>query len=76
MSRIPCKEVSMMEAHLGITTCDKCGKLMEKGQPVLAIVEGIILEENEMLTFQGSCVRHACHLTCWDGIEEGEETNG
>ena len=31
----------MMEAHLGVTTCDKCQEPMKKGQPVLAITEGI-----------------------------------
>lgn len=30
----------MVEACLGVTTCDKCGKPMEKGQPVLIIAEG------------------------------------
>lgn len=29
-----------MEACLGITTCDKCGKPMKKGQPVLIVAEG------------------------------------
>jgi len=32
------------------------------------------MESNEELTFQGSCVRYACHLNCWDGIEEIEST--
>jgi len=60
----------MMEAHLGVTTCDKCGELMEKGQGVLVIAEGIIAEADEELTFHGSCIRYACHLSCWDGVEE------
>jgi len=62
----------MMEAHLGVTTCDKCGKSMEKGQPILVIAEGSITESREGLTFCGSCVRYACHLDCWDGFEEIE----
>jgi hypothetical protein len=60
----------MMEAHLGVTTCDKCGKLMEKGQPILVIAEGNITESDDELTFQGSCIRYACHLDCWDGVKE------
>ncbi len=59
-----------MEACLGVTTCDKCGKMMERGRPILIIAEGSIAESNGELTFQGSCVRYACHLDCWDGIEE------
>ena len=65
-------EANIMEAHLGVTTCDKCGKPMEKGQPILVIAEGSITESGEELTFQGSCVRYACHLDCWDGFEEIE----
>lgn len=64
------KEANRMEARLGVTTCDKCGKSMEKGQPILVIAEGSITESREELTFQGSCIRYACHLDCWDGFEE------
>lgn len=60
----------MMEAHLGVTTCDKCQEPMTKGQPVLVIAEGNIAESSDNLTFHGSCVRYACHLSCWDGVEE------
>jgi len=60
----------MMEAHLGVITCDKCGELMEKGQNVLVVAEGVILNSDNELDFQGSCVRYACHLGCWDGVEE------
>jgi len=30
--------------------------------------------ENHLIitTFQGSCVRYACHLGCWDSFEEIE----
>jgi len=66
------KEKNGMEACLGVTTCDKCGRPMEKGQPILVIAEGNITESGDALTFQGSCVRYACHLDCWDGVEGGE----
>ena len=60
----------MMEAHLGVTTCDKCQEPMKKGQPVLIIAEGNIAESDDRLAFNGSCVRYACHLSCWDGAED------
>jgi hypothetical protein len=60
----------MMEAKLGVTTCDKCQKPMEKGQPIVILVEGTITESNDTLTFDGSCIQYACHLTCSDRIEE------
>lgn len=60
----------MMEAHLGVITCDKCGGLMKKGQNVLVVAEGAITEAGDELDFQGSSVRYACHLDCWDGVEE------
>ncbi len=60
----------MMKARLGVTTCDKCGKPMKEGQPILVIAEGSISESNDELSFEGSCVRYACHLDCWDGVEE------
>jgi len=65
--------MKMMEARLGVTTCDKCQQPMTKGQPVLILVEGNITEAADMLTFHtscGSCIFYACHLDCWDGIEE------
>jgi hypothetical protein len=62
-----------METHLGVVTCDKCREVMEKGQKVLVIAEGTIAEaEEELLTFQGSWVRYACHFDCWDGWEEDD----
>jgi len=54
----------MMQAHLGVTTCDKCKESMEKDQPILVIAEGNIAESGDELNFQGSCVRYACHLNC------------
>jgi len=64
------KEANMMEARLGVTTCDKCGEPMKKGQNVLVVAEGDITKSGDELDFQGSCVRYACHLDCWDGVEE------
>ena len=61
-----------MEAHLGVITCDKCGELMEKGQNVLVVAEGMITKSGDELDFQGSSVRYACHLDCWDGVEEAD----
>ena len=60
----------MMEAHLGVTTCDKCGEVMKQGENILVLAEGVIAEAGDELDFQGSCVRYACHLDCWDGVEE------
>ena len=54
----------MMEACLGVTTCDKRRKPMKEGQPALVIAEGSASESGAELTFQGSCVRYACHLDC------------
>ena len=62
-----------MKAHLGVTTRDKCQQPMAKGQPVLIVAEGNIAEADDELTFHGSCVRYACHLNCWDGIEESDQ---
>ena len=59
-----------MDALLGVITCDKCGEPMKQGQNVLVVAEGVISELGDELDFQGSCVRYACHLDCWDGIEE------
>jgi hypothetical protein len=64
--------MKMMEAKLGVTTCDKCQQPMTKGQPVITITEGSITKSNAALTFDGSCVRYACHLNCWDGVAEIE----
>ena len=63
----------MMEAKLGVTTCDKCREPMEKEQPVVIIAEGNITKSDDALTFDGSCVRYACHRDCWDGVEENKE---
>jgi hypothetical protein len=62
----------MMEARLGVTTCDKCREPMTKDQPIIIISEGSITKSNDILTFDGSCVRYACHLSCWGGTVEIE----
>ena len=62
----------MMKARLGVATCDKCGEAMKEREPILIIAEGNITESGDDLTFEGSCVRHACHLDCWDNYEEIE----
>ncbi len=62
----------MMQAVLGVITCDRCGELMKKGQNILVIADGNITKSNEELDFQGSSVRYACHLKCWDGVEESD----
>jgi len=56
----------MMEARLGVITCDKCGGLMKKEQNVLVVTEGVVTESGDGLDFQGSSIRYACHLDCWD----------
>ena len=61
----------MVKTHLGVVTCDKCGDVMQKGQRVLVVAEGAIAEAGEeLLTFEQSWIRYACHLDCWDGVEE------
>jgi len=61
-----------MEVKLGVTTCDKCDAPMKEGQPILVISEGDVTPSNEDLEFCGTTVRYACHLDCWDGIEDPE----
>ena len=60
----------MIEATLGVITCDKCGELMNKGQDIIIIAEGTINNANAEVDFMGSLVRYACHRDCWDGVEE------
>ena len=51
-----------MEAHLGVTTCDKCREPMKRGQNVLVVAEGVIVNSKDELDFQGSCVRYAIKM--------------
>jgi hypothetical protein len=48
---------------------------MEKGQKIIIVTEGKIARSDDELDFLGSGVRYACHIDCWDGVEEnsGEE---
>ena len=59
-----------MNALLGVKTCDKCDEEMGEGQKVLVIAEGSVNESGDMLDFEGECVRYACHLSCWNGVED------
>ena len=59
-----------MEVCLGVTACDKCGKTMKKDQSIIVIAEGLITRSEDDLDFEGSSVRYACHLNCWNGVEE------
>jgi len=59
-----------MNARLGVVTCDKCGEIMSENQKILIIGEGVVEEAESELDFRGSDVRYACHLNCWDGVEE------
>jgi len=43
---------------------------MKQEQNILIVAEGTITKSEDELDFQGSCVRYACHLDCWDGVEE------
>ena len=62
----------MMEAQLGVLTCDKCGKPMKRDEEVIIIADGNIRgpKSKGLITFWGNNVRYACHLDCWDGIAE------
>ena len=62
----------MIKGRLGVITCDKCGKTMEKGQKIIIVDEGMITKSAEELDYKGSNIRFACHLDCWDGMEEIE----
>ena len=61
-----------MDAILGITTCDRCGRKMEKGQNILIVAEGVVKDSSEKLDFQNNSVLFACHQECWE--EEGEKS--
>jgi len=63
------KEVSIMEVCLGVTTCDKCGELMKKGQNIVIIGLSTVANTNSELEVPDPEIRYACHLDCWDGIE-------
>jgi len=39
---------------------------------VVVVSEGWIRgpKHKDLITFWGSCIKYACHLKCWNGIEE------
>jgi len=53
----------MMDACLGVSTCDKCGEPMKEAQPILVITEGSVMESGDELAFHGSCIRYAGHIS-------------
>jgi hypothetical protein len=59
-----------MGVILGVTTCDKCGEPMKVGQEIVTIGLGTVARENRELEVLEPEIRYACHLSCWDGIEE------
>ena len=56
-----------MSIHLGVKTCDKCGKIMKEKQEVFVVSNGEIKHSNEILEMEYSQVYFACHKECWDG---------
>ena len=62
-----------MDARLGVSTCDKCGELMEKGQNIIIVADGLIADSSDILEFRGTSVRYACHADCWDLTDEISE---
>lgn len=56
-----------MDARLSLKTCDKCGKVMKKGDKIIVLTEGTATRSNELLLFRGEAVQYACHQQCWDG---------
>lgn len=57
---------------LGVTTCDKCGAPMKTGQKIVVIGLSNVASENDELDIPQPEIRYACHLECWDGVEESE----
>jgi hypothetical protein len=58
-----------MKMILGVTTCDKCGKPMKKGQKIVTIGLSTVDKECCELETPEPEIRYACHLDCWDGVE-------
>lgn len=57
----------MIDAHLSVKTCDKCGKVIEKTQEVFVVSDGQIVHSNEMLGLEYNLIYFVCHKDCWDG---------
>ena len=65
----------MIDAHLCVKTCDKCGKIMEKTQEVFVVSDGKIRDSNELLELeypQNYQIYFVCHKDCWDGTVDME----
>jgi hypothetical protein len=58
-----------MEMILGVTTCDKCGKPMKKGQDIVTIGLSTVNKAKREVETPEPEIRYACHLECWDGVE-------
>lgn len=54
---------------LCVTTCDKCGKPMKKGQDIVTIGLSNVTDANSEIATPEPEIRYACHLDCWDGVE-------
>ena len=64
----------MIEAKLGIKTCDICGKTMRENQRVIVIADGRVQNQKDTLDFRGNAVQYACHAKCWE-IQSSLERN-
>jgi hypothetical protein len=60
-----------MEIMLGVTTCDKCGKPMTTGQKIITIGQSTVTNSNSEIEATSPEISYACHIECWDMIEEG-----
>ena len=60
-------EVKMIDAHLFVKTCDKCGQMIEKTQELFVVSDGEIKDSNELLGLEYSQIYYVCHKVCWDG---------
>jgi hypothetical protein len=60
------EEEGEMSVHLGVKTCDKCGKIIEKTQEVFVVSDGEIKDSNELLELEYSQIYFVCHKDCWD----------
>ncbi len=57
------------EMILGKTTCDKCDAPMRTGQGIVIIGLSTVANANSELEVPEPEIRYACHLDCWDGVE-------
>jgi hypothetical protein len=60
----------VIDAHLGVKTCDKCGKIIKKNQEIFFVSDGKIVRSNELLGLEYAQIYFVCHKDCWDGIAE------